>query len=386
MTITAGTPTEALTAEERERVCIIGAGSSGIAACQVLQERGANGLAGEFSEYTPPYLYLLYLASGLQPLLGPVALLKLLNVPFVAGIAAAVACIARALTGDRKRALLAGGVVCIAPTLLVNAFAWGQSDSVHCCFVLWFVLFACIGRPLAAVLLFGLALSFKLQTMFVSPFLLYLVLSRQVRFRHLLLIPATYLLMMVPAALAGRPWWQLLTIYYRQSEYFPDLSLFAPNPWWFAEHWHILPSVAGTAVGLAIGAAAGLGIALVALRLERSPANNLLVATLSAAVMPWVLPRMHDRYFIIADILTIALAFVWRRCWLPATLFQLGSLTSYLAYFQLSGAAPGFAALPIAAAVTLLLLMFRDQINAEGLDDWIGSSRREAPAHGERGT
>jgi cation diffusion facilitator CzcD-associated flavoprotein CzcO len=39
MTITANTPANVLTAEERERVCIIGAGSSGIASAKVLHER-----------------------------------------------------------------------------------------------------------------------------------------------------------------------------------------------------------------------------------------------------------------------------------------------------------------------------------------------------------
>ena len=40
MTTTAGTPMDALTSSERERVCVIGAGSTGIASAKVLHERG----------------------------------------------------------------------------------------------------------------------------------------------------------------------------------------------------------------------------------------------------------------------------------------------------------------------------------------------------------
>ena len=53
--------------------------------------------------------------------------------------------------------------------------------------------------------------------------------------------------------------------------------------------------------------------------------HNLLVAALSAAAMPYVLPRMHDRYFFIADLLSLAVAFVYPRYWLAAVLFQIGS-------------------------------------------------------------
>ncbi|HZC38842.1 MAG TPA: hypothetical protein VE221_09220, partial [Sphingomicrobium sp.] len=33
---------------------------------RALQQRGPAGLSGEFSDYTPPYLYLLYLVKGLE--------------------------------------------------------------------------------------------------------------------------------------------------------------------------------------------------------------------------------------------------------------------------------------------------------------------------------
>jgi Gpi18-like mannosyltransferase len=327
---------------------------------QALQQRGAAGLSGEFSDYTPPYLYLLYLVRGLLPQFGSVALIKLLNLPFVAAMAVAVGCTVAAVTGDRSRGLLAGAVLCVAPTVLVNAFAWGQSDVIYTCFLLFFVLFACTGRPFAAAAVFGLGLSFKLQSMFLSPFLLYLLLSGQLRLRHLAVIPPIYVLMMIPAAMAGRPWGQLLTIYYQQSRSYGELSLFAPNPWWFAEHWHLLPSRGGAYAGIVMGAVAGLAIALTALKLKESPRNSLFVATLSAAAMPYVLPRMHDRYFFVVDVLSLALAFVYPRYWLATLLFQIGSLTSYLAYFGLSMSAPGFAVVPVTAGLLLLLMMFRD--------------------------
>jgi Gpi18-like mannosyltransferase len=329
---------------------------------RALHQRGAGGLSGEFSNYTPPYIYLLYLVKGLEPLVGPVTLVKLLNVPFVVGIALTMGAIVSRVTADRSRGILAATVLCVTPTVLVNAFAWGQSDSVYACFLLLSVLCACTHRPLVAAIMFGLAFSFKFQSIFLLPFLLYLWGSGQIRLTHLAVIPLIYGALMIPAVVAGRSWADLLTIYYQQARGFGELSLFAPNPWWFAEHWRLLPARAGAVAGIIIGAMTGLAIAFSALKLEKSPAHNLLVAALSAAAMPYVLPRMHDRYFFIADLLSLTLAFVYPRYWLAAVLFQIGSLTSYLAYFGISIDAPAFAVVPITAGLLLLLMAFREAL------------------------
>jgi hypothetical protein len=49
--------------------------------------RGAASLSGEFSNYTPPYIFLMYLVSSLVRLLGIVPAIKLINVPFVVAAA-----------------------------------------------------------------------------------------------------------------------------------------------------------------------------------------------------------------------------------------------------------------------------------------------------------
>ena len=209
----------------------------------------------------------------------------------------------------------------------------------------------------------GPALSFKAQSLFLAPLLLYLFLSGQMRLRHLLAIPCIYLLMMVPAAMAGRPWKELLTVYYVQALDSAELSVFAANPWWFVGHFHLMSPLAGLIAGILLGGATGLAIALASLMLRRGAGTNLLVAAVSAAALPYVLPRMHDRYFFIADLLTLAMAFAWPRYWLAAVLFQAGSLTSYLAYFGLSATGPGYAVVPMTAGLVLLLSAFREQLD-----------------------
>lgn len=54
-------------------------------------------------------------------------------------------------------------------------------------------------RGAACMMFFGAALSFKLQTVFFLPVLLPLWLRKDIKLRHVLLIPVAYLGMMVPA-------------------------------------------------------------------------------------------------------------------------------------------------------------------------------------------
>ena len=74
--------------------------------------------------------------------------------------------------------------------------------------------------------------------------------------------------------------------------------------------------------------------------------------------MPYLLPKMHDRYFFVADIMTLTLAFVIPRLWVTAPLFQVGSLLAYLAYFGLSGRGAVYGLLPVTFGVGILALEY----------------------------
>src|SRR6185369_10784386 len=130
-----------------------------------------------------------------------------------------------------------------------------------------------------------------------------------------------------------------------------DLSLNAPNPWWF------LRGIVDYKVGLIAGVlAGGIAAALIvwrSVKLPRTTVSVLLIASTAAALLPWVLPKMTARYFFVADLLTIALAFVRPRLWPAAVLIQIGSLIAVFAYFS-HWATAAFAVGPTTAGVLLL--------------------------------
>ena len=346
----------------------------------VVRERGLASLSGEFGGYTPPHIYLMYFSSWLVPLIGTVAAIKLINLPFIAILSVATYHIVLLASESRQRAAAAAALSCIAPIPLVNAFAWGQFDCVYGAFLALFLLFAIKRAPIAAASMFGIALSFKPQPIFLLPLLLYLILARQMKFWHLVFLPLMYLLMMVPAAIAGRPWTELLTVYVGPFEAFSVLAMEAPNPWKIIGGLKLVDYKTGLFVGVAAAGLAGLIISVGALRLERTARTTVLVAALSSALMPYLLPKMHERYFFVADITTLALAFVIPRLWVTAPLFQVGSLLSYLPYFGVSYRAPVFAILPVTFGVSILALEFvtaqfgstgrmRDVFHWNGLSD-----------------
>jgi Gpi18-like mannosyltransferase len=315
---------------------------------------GLGSLSGEFSNYTPPNIYVLYLASWLVPLIGMVATIKLVSLPFVLMISLGLYRVVLCASADRGRAFAAACGIWVLPTLFTNAFVWGMSDSIYSAFLLWFVAFAMAGRPAAAAIAFGLALSFKAQALLLAPIFLYLLLVRRMTLLHLPLVPAVYVAMMIPAVLAGRPWIECLTVYFTQAGTYQYLRVTAPNLWQVAAYFFSYKT--GLAIGLAAAVAAGAALSLFAARLRRDATTLVLVAATTATLMPFLTPKMHERYFFPAELLVFALAFVLPRYWSAAVLIQVGTMLAYMKYMVRLDRADQWAVIPVSLGLGVLLL------------------------------
>src|ERR1035438_1018447 len=71
---------------------------------------------------------------------------------------------------------LKAAVVLFLPTVVLNSSLWGQIDATYASLGLGGLYFVLRRRPWLACTFFGLALSFKLQVVFLFPVLLLLVL------------------------------------------------------------------------------------------------------------------------------------------------------------------------------------------------------------------
>ncbi len=183
-------------------------------------ELAANGgfaaVGTDIANYNPPYLYLLAGATYLP--LPKILAIKLISVVFDVMLAAFAALIVRRHFPGPLIWLSCFAAVLFAPTVVVNSAAWGQCDSVYAAFCLGSLYFLLRQKPWWACVFFGIALSFKLQAIFFLPVLIIVLIVNRRRVLALLAVPATFLMLLIPAALAGRDWASLLTIYPNQVD------------------------------------------------------------------------------------------------------------------------------------------------------------------------
>jgi Gpi18-like mannosyltransferase len=319
-----------------------------------LAKNGFSALREPFSNYTPPYLYLLFLVTKTAGLISKVSAIKLLSTCFDFLDAFWVYKILKIRFPQGAMAAVGASGFLLLPTVVLNSAYWGQADAIYTFFILACIYFLMKERPLLAMIFLGISFAFKAQAAFLAPLIFLLVLKKKIPWFYIVIIPVIYVLMMIPAALAGRSLVDLLKIYISQAETYPELSLHAPNLYlFFPSHVH---SPALVLIGLLITAIVALAWIWVSMEKIHAitPPVILLCALTSVAFMPFFLPKMHERYFYLADVLSFLMAFYFSRGWLLAVGYQLVSGLPY-ALFLLSSL---MRIKPVVAGNVLISAMF----------------------------
>jgi Gpi18-like mannosyltransferase len=296
-----------------------------------LYMNGAEGLADEsFSNYPPTYLYLLWLTTLFSNWITPVIALKLIPTLFDVVSTFTIFHMARLRYEDDTPYFIAAGFF-ILPTILFNSTGWGQIDSLYTSCLLVCTYFLLKQNPFWAMIAFGVAFSFKAQSIFLLPFLGILFLKGKIRWFHFLLVPAMYVILAVPIALIGRSWESILAIYFGQVGQFrflskdaPNLYIFVPNSFYDIGLW------IGMAIFLtAMGIWGGINWRT---KIKFTHRQIILMALTSLALVPFVLPKMHDRYFYPVDVFSYAAIIFLPEMWFLPLLYQLISGLSYSAF------------------------------------------------------
>jgi len=312
-----------------------------------------RGLAGEFSNYTPPYIYLLDLAMFLGRAISKLTVMKLIPVVFDLASALIVYNIVR-IKQAQKVALFASMIFLLAPTVIMNGAFWGQIDSLYTTFLLLCIYFILTKRPWWAIAFFGISFSIKAQAVFLAPLLLILTLKRRIPWQAYLLVPPIYFVMMLPAIFAGRPVLDTLLVYLHQAGELHSLSMNAPT--WYA----FFPKSAYDVVtgpGLALSACLVLIWVYLSVRrnVELTTEWILFLALVSVALVPFFTPKMHDRYFYPADVFSIVLVFYMPDMWRIPIAYQLISLLAYMPFLFFL---PAGILLPLAVVINTAALGF----------------------------
>ena len=357
----------------------------------ILAEGRLAALHGGFSDYTPPYIYVLVLCTLTDGWLSPIVAVKLCSMLWTLFGATQVHGICRAVGRSREFSLLAAVIFATLPEISLNSIVWGQSDVIYVSFLLAFLHALLRGRRGWAMVMFGIALAFKPLAAVVAPFVAYLLLrdlpvpGRALRaLRDAMLVPLTYAAMTLPAVLAGRPLRELFTFYASQYGEHPLLSMAAPNPWLIVQQlvaypadfreppllsrlapdtflWlqAVLPQHDGmilAGVALALLACGALLLSFLTCRGRPGPAQLVTMLALAALLVPYFAPRMHERYFIAAGVLTYVLALLRPGLWPAALCMQAAAVLTYTRFlFDI----PKLPILGVFLATAALLLLLR---------------------------
>ena len=305
--------------------------------CGFFRERGGfKALRWEIGNYNIPYLYFLALFSYLPT--RDLYLIKFVSVVFDVLLAWAVLRLVKRFTKSTLRLLASFFSVLFLPTVFLNSAVWGQCDSIYTAFLLLGIALALEDRPRSSVVLAALAFGFTLQAVFVLPIYFVLWMKGKFKARHILLFPLTYVLLVLPAVLTGRPFLDTITLYFSQTGSIGS-GLNYNSPSIFAFFWRIPAKDEALASAFGIGAAFlfllnMLGVAWIN-RKKLSDQVVLAMALLFAIGIPFLLPHMHDRYFYAADILSVVVAFSFPLFSPAALLVQFASLLGYHAYLKM---------------------------------------------------
>jgi Gpi18-like mannosyltransferase len=166
-----------------------------------------------------------------------------------------------------------------------------------------------------ATALFGLAISIKLQAVFLFPMLGIWAIRRELPLRALLLVPVAYLATLVPAWLAGCTWADLLMIYVKQTQQYSGLTLNAPTIFVLLpdeEKW-----IGPFGLWFAIATAFMVFLACVYAKVQTTATVLLRETVIFASLVPFLLPHMHERYLFLSDLMSVVYAVVFpARFWI----------------------------------------------------------------------
>lgn len=287
-------------------------------------------------DYPVSYINVLALLSYLP--MGDIYAIKSFNVFFDYVIAFGGLLIVREFNKDKFFSLITFTILVFFPTSILNSSLWGQSDQVYVGFLVWTLYFLIKEKQGIAMVFLGLAFSFKIQTSFFLPMLVFMWLNKKFKLRYLLVAAFVCFLTFLPSYIAGAPFTMPFNMYRQQvTTMYKDANYGSGSIYAFFEFSRIYDGI-NAGVGVLIAFLA-IGITLLYLYHYKVPAtkkNIIFVAALFSLVSPFFLPHMHERYFYMADVFLILYVLVYKRKYAFAALMSVSSVLAYT-HFLMGG-------------------------------------------------
>ena len=283
-----------------------------------------------FYDYTPSYIYILVIIAkvGLNPLYS----VKLVSIIFEYLAAFIIGKIAFQKYKNNQVIWIAFALIPIIPSVILNSSYLSQCDSIYATFALLSIYFILKNKQLVSVLFLGIAFAFKMQTAIILPFFFILLLRGKINWYYFLLIPVVFIFSLIPAWVIGRSFSDLLNVYASQTDHYHFLTLNFPNLYiWFSNDYYETVKIAGMITTILVTILSGYFLSNK--RYIFTFEIWIKLAFLSAIVIPFILPGMHERYMYLGDVLGVLYYLVVRKnIHLPVSIL----LVSFYSYIRCS--------------------------------------------------
>lgn len=249
-----------------------------------------------------------------------------------------LALIVNHITKNKTLSTLTYVIFLILPVQYINSALWGNNDSMYfVCFV-YAIYFILKKKDFLVYGFIGLALSLKLQAVFILPLIVYLILSKKIKFYPIFMIPLVVFLTFLPEYICGAPFNKPFEFYGSQVSEYSNLTLGCAN------FWHIISFKEGDSTNSVINNVSPyIGLAFIFVltciiylrKIDLNDRNIVLVSTFLIAIVPFFLPHMHERYFYALEGLTLIYCLIHeKKRYHYLVLTQVSGLIAYYHYIS----------------------------------------------------
>ncbi len=302
---------------------------------QIREGGGFASLDHQISNYTSPYMYLLCLVSYItdNDLYG----IKMISIIFDYLASIAVFLILYQLGATLRKSVMGMAFVLLSPTVILDGAYWCQCDIIYTSLLLFALYFFFRGSSRGCLIFVGLSFAFKLQAVFLIPFLLIMWLKQKtVKLKSFGWIPVIYVISALPAWAAGRNFKELMLVYFEQTGTYPWGTLEYPNIYTLLGEampdMRHAAEVSGAGTYMTVILLGCIAYYFYTKNINLTGELMITLALFIVAVIVYSLPHMHDRYGFFIDILAVIYGIMDGRKLPVVCGFMLVSVLSFMPY------------------------------------------------------
>lgn len=288
---------------------------------QIKEQGGFTALKNNIGDYNVPYLTILAILTYLP--IPSLISIKLVSIIFDFVCAFFAGLLVYDILGKNENAkftsIITFAVMLFLPTILMNSSLWAQCDTIYVSFILISLYLIRKNKVVLSFVSLGFAFAFKLQFIFIMPLYVLLYLKdKNISLLHFLIIPIVNFILCMPAIIQGRGIIDCMTIYFRQTETYHMLTLNYTNLYnIFGKFFDYQSGVCIIFTIIVLGI-----VSIYLLYKNVDIKNNIIpIALLYSILIVFFLPKMHDRYAFLAEILAVIYVMIYKKSYyFPITL------------------------------------------------------------------